>query len=219
LLLKKPTTKKQKMEIDMLAHEIINPLNIIVGCAELSQIEINQIKNNKIRNYLDTIVSESMKCCSLLEQQIQERKNKNKYININLFNIVNHISASLKDHPLLEGRYIYFSNDVTTNKDLISKTVSILSENKCYLKIIINNMLMNSIKHSSLDYDISINMKELSGHLILEIKNKIKSNDVSNHFTKSNYLGLNIIDSLVRKLDYDWNLTQDGDDIITCLII
>ena len=202
----------------MLAHEIINPLNIIVGCAELSQIEINQIKNNKIRNYLDTIVSESMKCCSLLEQQIQERKNKNKYININLFNIVNHISASLKDHPLLEGRYIYFENE-TNNSNMTSKKISILSENKCYLKIIINNMLMNSIKHSSLDYDISINIKELSGHLILEIKNKIKSNDVNNHFTKSNYLGLNIIDSLVKKLDYDWNLTQDGDDIITCLII
>ena len=70
----------------MLAHEIINPLNIIVGCAELSQLEINQTKNNKIRNYLETIVSESMKCCSLLETQIQERKNKDKHIKINLIN-------------------------------------------------------------------------------------------------------------------------------------
>lgn len=203
----------------MLAHEIINPLNIIVGCAELSQLEINQIKNNKIRNYLDTIVSESMKCCSLLEQQIQERKNKNKYININLFNMINNIASSLKGHPLLDGRYIYFENNTTNNRDLTTKKIMILTENKCYLKIIINNMLMNAIKHSSLDHDISLNLKEVAGHTILEIKNKIKSNDISNHFTKSNYLGLNIIDSLVRKLDYDWNLTQDGDDIITCLII
>ena len=207
------------MEIDMLAHEIINPLNIIVGCAELSQIEINQTKNNKIRDYLDTIVSESMKCCSLLETQIQERKNKDKHIKINLFHLVNNVAGSLKGHPLLEGRYIYFENDTTNNRDLTTKKISILSENKCYLKIIINNMLMNAIKHSGTDFDISMNIKIDNERIILEIKNKIKSNDVSNHFTKNNYLGLNIIDSLVRKLDYDWNLTQDGDDIITCLII
>ena len=206
------------MEIDMLAHEIINPLNIIVGCAELSQIEINQTKNNKIRNYLDTIVTESMKCCSLLERQIKERKHKDKYININLFNLVNNVASSLKGHPLLENRYIHFEND-TNNSTMTTKKISILNENKCYLKIIINNMLMNAIKHSSTDFDINMNLKNDNKHIILEIKNKIKKNNINNHFTKSNYLGLNIIDSLVRKLDYEWNLTQDGDDIITCLII
>ena len=212
------THKTKKMEIDMLAHEIINPLNIIVGCAELSQLEINQTKNNKIRNYLDTIVSESMKCCSLLETQIQERKNKDKHIKINLFNLVNNVACSLKGHPLLEGRYIHFENE-TNNSSMTTKKISILNENKCYLKIIINNMLMNAIKHSRSDFDISMNLKKDNERIILEIKNKIKKDDINNHFTKSNYLGLNIIDSLVRKLDYDWNLIQDGDDIITCLII
>ena len=61
------------MEMNILAHEIINPLNIIVGCAELSKVEADQLKNNKIASYLNTIVSQSMKCCQLLEQQIKEQ--------------------------------------------------------------------------------------------------------------------------------------------------
>ena len=72
------------MEIDMLAHEIINPLNIIVGCAELTQAEATHLKNDKIINYLETIVSESMKCCSLLEQQIVEKKNDDKKYKVDL---------------------------------------------------------------------------------------------------------------------------------------
>ena len=53
------------MEMDILAHEIINPLNIIVGCAELSIIELNNDKE-KLLQYLDTIKQQSLICCNLL---------------------------------------------------------------------------------------------------------------------------------------------------------
>lgn len=211
------------MEIDILAHEIINPLNIIVGCAELSAIEANQLKNDKITNYLKTIVSQSMKCCSMLEQQIQQCDNS-IYCELDFPCFIKRIISTLKNHPLLNGRNIVFTlNDETnqTNQNHLQK-IKIKNENKCYLKIIINNMIMNAIKHSNEKEDIFISFKNrLAGNskTVLEIKNKINYKEKESHFTKSNFLGLNIIDSLVKKIEGDWNLIQDNDDIITNLIL
>lgn len=208
------------MDIDTLSHEIINPLNIIVGCAELSQIEADQINNDKIANYLKTIVSESMKCCSLLEQTIKETKTI-----ISKYNIINQIKTivkSLENHPLLYNKKLIF-NDLNEGYPF-----EIAVENKSYLKIIINNMIMNAIKHSSCNSDnILVTIKtNKQSKLLLEINNSIVSNVDECHidkqhdyFTKSNFLGLNIIDSLVRKLNYEWNLLQDGNNVVTQLTV
>ena len=208
------------MEIDILAYEIINPLNIIVGCAELSAIEANQLKNDKIGNYLKTIVSQSMKCCSMLEQQLQQQKEDSIYSEIDFVRFVETIISTLKNHTLLDGRNIVFSNEQNDQTNL--HKIKIMNENKCYLKIIINNMIMNAIKHSNEKEDIFISLKNRfadNSQTVLEIKNKMNYNQKESHFTKSNFLGLNIIDSLVNKIEGDWNLIQDGDDIITHLIL
>lgn len=208
------------MEIDILAHEIINPLNIIVGCAELSAIEANQLKNDKITNYLKTIVSQSIKCCSMLEQQIQQCDNS-IYCELDFACFIKTIISTLKNHPLLNDRNIVFTLNNETNQNHLQK-IKIKNENKCYLKIIVNNMIMNAIKHSNEKEDIFISFKNrLAGNsqTVLEIKNKINYKEKESHFTKSNFLGLNIIDSLVKKIEGDWNLIQDNDDIITNLIL
>ena len=208
------------MEIDILAHEIINPLNIIVGCAELSAIEANQLKNDKITNYLKTIVSQSIKCCSMLEQQIQQCDNS-IYCELDFACFIKRIISTLKNHPLLNGRNIVFTLNDKTNQNHLQK-IKIKNENKCYLKIIVNNMIMNAIKHPNEKEDIFISFKNrLAGNsqTVLEIKNKINYKEKESHFTKSNFLGLNIIDSLVKKIEGDWNLIQDNDDIITNLIL
>ena len=65
------------LEIETLAHEIINPLNIIVGCAELSKLE-NKRDNKQISQYLELILNQSRECCSILRDQISTHKNSNK---------------------------------------------------------------------------------------------------------------------------------------------
>lgn len=212
------------MDMNTLSHEIINPLNIIVGCAELSQIEADQINNDKIANYLKTIVSESMKCCSLLEQTIKETKTI-----ISKYNIVNQIKTivkSLENHPLLYNKKLVFNDLNESNESCASFEIAV--ENKSYLKIIINNMIMNAIKHSSCNSDnILVTIKtNKQSKLLFEIHNSIVSNAEECHidkqhdyFTKSNFLGLNIIDSLVRKLNYEWNLLQDGNNVMTQLTV
>ena len=89
------------MEMNILAHEIINPLNIIVGCAELSKIEIDTMKNTKIRSYLNTIVSESMKCCHILEKQIKHQNESASFRKMDFIEVITHIISSFNDHPLI----------------------------------------------------------------------------------------------------------------------
>jgi two-component sensor histidine kinase len=223
------------MEMNILAHEIINPLNIIVGCAELSKIEIDTMKNTKIRSYLNTIVSESMKCCHILEKQIKHQNESASFRKMDFIEVITHIISSFNDHPLI----------VSNNKKLIFNknnlehyNIDIMNDNICYLKIVLNNMIMNSIKHSN-SYNntdiIDITMTQLPNNkLELIIKNNILTPAISGnmkdpnydpktkedyYFVKSNFLGLNIIDSLVNKLNATWNMIQDNNTIITSLII
>ena len=75
------------LEIETLAHEIINPLNIIVGCAELSKLETKNTNTNsnnlaqseessqsQLSHYLDLILNQS-------KNVVQFLKNKSIIIN------------------------------------------------------------------------------------------------------------------------------------------
>ena len=91
------------MELNHLAHEVINPLNIIVGCAELT---INELKNkklekNKIKNYLDLIVQQSLECTNLLKKSLLC---KNEKVNINIYDFIKNIIFNYKNHPLLKQK-------------------------------------------------------------------------------------------------------------------
>ena len=213
------------MEMNILAHEIINPLNIIVGCAELSKVEVDQLKNNKIASYLNTIVSQSMKCCQLLEQQIKEQRENMNIGHLDLSDLLIIMINSLNDHPFVVSSNKKFIIEKDTSK---TYDISILNENKCYLKIVINNMLMNAVKHSSCENgNITISINHLPQNKLelrivncidIESKNATQQSE-KHYFTKSHFLGLNIIDSLVKKINADWNMIQDDNSIITSLII
>ena len=176
------------MEMNILAHEIINPLNIIVGCAELSKIEIDTMKNTKIRSYLNTIVSESMKCCHILEKQIKHQNESASFRKMDFIEVITHIISSFNDHPLI----------VSNNKKLIFNknnlehyNIDIMNDNICYLKIVLNNMIMNSIKHSN-SYNntdiINITMTQLPNNkLELIIKNNILTPAISGNMKDPNY--------------------------------
>jgi len=217
------------IEMNILAHEIINPLNIIVGCAELSKVETGILKNNKIASYLNTIVSQSMKCCQLLEQQIKEQKETMHTSLLDLNALLLTMINSLNDHPFVTSSKNKF---ILENDPSNSYNTLMLNENKCYLKIVINNMLMNAVKHSSCaNGTINISIQHLPQNKLelkivnyididIESKNKTTTQQTEEHyFTKSNFLGLNIIDSLANKINADWNMIQDDNSIITSLII
>jgi len=87
------------MELSSLAHEIINPLYIIIGCAELSKLE--NIPDD-VSYHIDEIIRQSLWCCQLLKTEISETNKNTQDLDIinNLQNIVN----DAKNHPLIKKK-------------------------------------------------------------------------------------------------------------------
>ena len=216
------------LEIETLAHEIINPLNIIVGCAELSKLENSQNNRNKqynhISEYLDLILNQSKECCSILKEQIENYKSK-KFKLTEVHHLIEEIISRKIQHPLLKQNNlkIVFNSDCNSNNNYHHL---ILNLNLTYLKIIINNLILNAIKYSDYDSQIIINLKQYddlnlkkyttynknkstSNKLIIEIKNKINfkiKTDVI--FEQGNHLGLTLVDNLINAINGDWEMTR-----------
>ena len=227
------------LEIETLAHEIINPLNIIVGCAELSKLEnINNQKNKnhkQLSTYLDLILNQSKECCSILKEQIETYKEKD----FNPYEIHQIIKENIKKHnenPILIQKKIKinFESIFDSNFDIevIGKNI-----NLTYLKIIINNLLLNAIKYSQNQTNISIVLKyditktsnnnyknTCKNNYIIEIQNKIFDNNSrysknakTSIYEKNNYLGLTLVDNLVKSINGEWDIIQHDEVVITTI--
>ena len=91
------------MEVALLAHEIINPLNIIIGCAELTKME--NLPTN-VSQHINEIIKQSLWCCEILKTEINNKQNTL----INIQNILLNIVNDIKKHPLYSSKHlkIYF---------------------------------------------------------------------------------------------------------------
>jgi signal transduction histidine kinase len=220
------------LEIETLAHEIINPLNIIVGCAELSKLE-NKTDNKQISQYLELILNQSRECCSILRDQISTHKSKKKIPQFSPTDVHYLIRENIKKH---RQNPIAKTNNIKIELNSFIKSPNFLPSfklnlNLTYLKIIINNLLLNSVKYSKSNTKIIINLKpthigdnvlciEIINEIISEISNKnnIKNKD-TNEFSKSNYIGLTLVDNLIKAINGDWEIIQNEGEIHTLVYI
>ena len=226
------------LEIETLAHEIINPLNIIVGCAELSKLE-NKTDNKQISQYLELILNQSRECCSILRDQISTHKNNKNNKN-------KHFSSTEVHYLIKENIEKHRQNPIVKTKNIKIELNSFikpseflpslkLNLNLTYLKIIINNLLLNSVKYSKSNTKIIINLKPskiVNSNLCIEIINEISStnniakkdinkdiNEDINEFSKSNYIGLTLVDNLIKAINGDWEIIQNDGEIHTLVYI
>ena len=195
------------MELKLLVHEVINPLNIISGCAELTLNELDNqnIEKEKMKEYLDLIVKQSQDCCDLLKQTLLCQTIKT---NINIYDFIKKIILDYKNHPLIKNKKIKFKLDFDKAKDY-----NLLINNECYLKIIFNNLILNSIKYALNNSYIYINIYtelEQSHQINILIKNKFDIEDLKfkNIFLSSNKTGLNIVERMVKLIKAEWDIKQ-----------
>jgi len=216
------------LEIETLAHEIINPLNIIVGCAELSKLE-NKTDNKQISQYLELILNQSRECCSILRDQIITHKNSNKNTQFSPTEVDYIIRENIKKHS---QNPIAKVNNISIELYSFIKSPNFipslkLNLNLTYLKIIINNLMLNSVKYSKSDTKIIINLKPskiVDSCLCIEIINEISSpNNIAkkdiNEFRKSNYIGLTLVDNLIKAINGEWEIIQNDGEIHTLVYI
>lgn len=195
------------MELKLLVHEVINPLNIISGCAELTLNELDNknIEKEKMKEYLDLIVKQSQDCCDLLKKTLLCQTIKT---NINIYDFIKKIILNYKNHPLIKNKKIKFKLDFDKSKDY-----NLLINNECYLKIIFNNLILNSIKYSLNNSYIYINIYtelEHSHQINILIKNKFDIEDLKfkNIFLSSNKTGLNLVERMIKLIKAEWDIKQ-----------
>lgn len=198
------------MELKLLVHEVINPLNIISGCAELTLNELDNqnIEKKKMKEYLDLIVKQSQDCCDLLKQSLLCQTIKT---NINIYDFIKKIILDYKNHPLIKNKKIKFKLDFDKTKDY-----NLLINNECYLKIIFNNLILNSIKYALNNSYIYINIYtelEQSHQINILIKNKFDIEDLkfNNIFLSSNKTGLNLVERMIKLIKAEWDIKQIND--------
>ena len=213
------------MDLTYLAHEIINPLNIIVGCAELSKLED---LDTPIKNHLNEIIKQSMWCCKILENKMKDS------VDASAFNIISKLETIISDlgnHPIVEQNKI----NIIFNKKNIKKTKTISSNlvitcDPLYFKIIINNLILNAIKHGDQENNknINITLSLKDDNYIIEINNHVicnKENDKSEIYNElktcqnSYGKGLHLVDKLISKLSGKWFLHQEDNYIKSNIIL
>lgn len=213
------------MDLTYLAHEIINPLNIIVGCAELSKLED---LDTPIKNHLNEIIKQSMWCCKILENKMKDS------IDASAFNIISKLEtiiSDLRNHPVVEQNKI----NIIFNKKNIKKTKTISSNlvitcDPLYFKIIINNLILNAIKHGDKENNknISITLSLKDDNYIIEINNHVISDKKGvkenlyhelNTCHNSYGQGLHLVDKLISKLSGKWFLHQEDNYIKSNIIL
>ena len=213
------------MDLTYLAHEIINPLNIIVGCAELSKLEN---LDPLIKNHLNEIIKQSMWCCQILENKMKDSVDSSSF---DIISKLENIIGDMRNHPIVEKNNI----NIIFNKKSI-KSIKILSSNlvitcdPLYFKIIINNLILNAIKHGDQDNNknININLSLKNNNYIIEINNYVISDNISDKYKLNNELracnnsygqGLHLVDKLISKLSGKWFLHQEDNFVKSNIIL
>jgi signal transduction histidine kinase len=211
------------MDINSLTHEIINPLNIIIGSAELLKLDDKELKN-KIdkKKLLDNIIQQSKNCCNLLKTELE----KNKKDCFELVDFLNKIIEDIKNNPLFEEKNLtFFFNNTIHNRRHNKIFVNI---HKSYLRIILQNLLLNAVKYSPRNDNIIISISTKNKSIIIEIINTIDNYiGVDNKYVSkfecdkiipSNNYGLSVVDKLVDQISGKWYFNQQEKYIITNLI-
>lgn len=201
------------MELNSICHEIINPLNIIVGYAELLKLE--DLPNDAKKN-INEIIKQSMWCYEVLDNEI----NKNKDDIINLETFIKTLISELEILPINKQNNKIIFSTITNTK--LNKIINFnVKVHKVYLKIIIQNIVINSLKYSEANKPILIKLGKNNKFFIINISNNCNNCNIltkSNKLTSNNY-GLSVIDNLIKKISGKWIFNQDNKLITTQVLI
>ena len=116
-----------------LAHEIINPLNVIVGYAELTKSEKNK---SIIMENLDHIIKESIWCSTLLKEELEMYTLRTT--DYNFYEILSESIDNIKKFPLYIQKNLKLQIDESKLKRFKKK---FKIDKPIFIKIILNNIL------------------------------------------------------------------------------
>jgi signal transduction histidine kinase/ligand-binding sensor domain-containing protein len=162
--LKELNSTKDKF-FSIIAHDLKNPFNTILGFSELLNMKYNRLSEEKKLRYLEVIFSSSKNIYNLLENLLQWARTQTYKI------AFEPIVFGLKQ--LVEQNLNLLKENITTKKINIEHKI----EDSCdvyadrnMINTVIRNLLTNAIKFTHSGGDIAINSLRKDGHIEISIK-------------------------------------------------
>ena len=163
--LKKLNNTKDKL-FSVIAHDIRNPFNAILGFSTILDNNLNNLSTNEIKEFISKIVEASEETYKLLEDLLTWAKSqlgqlKAKPCEVSTRDVIQECLGSLKSLARNKNISINISN-TTTHCSYVDKEM---------IKFVIRNLLHNAIKFSHPNSIIEISAEETSNNMIaLSIK-------------------------------------------------
>lgn len=155
---------KQKF-ITILAHDIINPFNSIIGFSTILKEDFNTISERKKREYIDIICKSASSNCENVRRLFKWARcqKSNNIINKIEMNLNSTVESVLQSHLILaKGKNIKMTNNVPDN-------VTIMADENI-LSIIISNFINNAIKFTSNNGSIDVAYKTDGGMVQISVQ-------------------------------------------------
>jgi len=160
----KELNKTKDKILSIIAHDIKNPFQALIGFSELINHDIEDKNYKNLKEYAEIIKSSIENLNFLLENllkwsQIQTGKIKIFHENINVLELIN---SNLK----LFNAAI---NQKRLHIELIVKGDSFIVGDVISLSIILRNLVSNAIKFSNIDNKLIISFNEIENEVILDV--------------------------------------------------
>lgn len=155
--LKEINSSKDKF-FSIIAHDLINPFNTLLGFSELLMDNIQTYSHDKIENQVQIINEAAKSCYSLLDNLLTWSRSQIGSIEINPSHIdleIITLDIIKQFHPLTHRKQINIISTIT------SKTVAYADENM--VKTIIRNLISNAIKFTRIGGIVVLSTSEKNG--------------------------------------------------------
>ncbi|GKU26685.1 sensor histidine kinase [Clostridium folliculivorans] len=194
-----------------MSHELKTPLNIILGCVQLMEIQV--IENESFKKYLKILKQNSFRLLRLINNFIDINKIEVENLTLNLVNddiirVIEDISLSIVDYTNLKNLEIIFDTEV-------EEKYMAFDHDK--IERILLNLLSNSIKFTETGGVIMINIFDKDDHIVVSVKDngigipKEMQNKIFDRFVQvdstlrrraeGSGIGLSLVKSLVELHD------------------
>ena len=211
--------KSERLKTELItnvSHDIKTPLTSIINYADL--IKQENIENEKVKEYVDILLSKSHRLKRLTEDLVEASKvsSGNVKLNINIIELINQTTGEFEDK--------FNEKSLKVITDLPKEDILVEADSR-YMYRIIENIFSNIAKYALDNSRVYIDMTKVEGRVKIEIKNiskdklNISEEELMQRFvrgdksrtTEGSGLGLSISKDLTELQKGKFEIQIDGD--------
>ncbi len=150
----------------IIAHDLRNPINVLMGVAELMIERFDSLKEDKKKDYIGRIFESSKNIHALLEQLLNWAMSQSCSIHFDWQDT--DVNRIISEAVSLENE-MAFKKNITIETDL-QTTRTAHHVDPLMISTVVRNLLSNAIKYTNENGTINISTREVDNRILLSIK-------------------------------------------------